>query len=343
VDFASNAMLFAHISIKRSGLDFEIQNIQPSGCLKRRRIPVARIGDELRMSAPPLKKSIEGEREARAPGWRDLDWERLSHEDAAIVALVEATRAAGVLALDFFRSGERTSAAITKKAGGSPVTEADYVVNRYLEMKLRKILPDAGWLSEESEDSSERLDRELVLIVDPIDGTRSFVAGDRGWAIAVGVIYRHRPVAGIVHAPALGETYVAVKNAGARLNGREIHVSGRPQLDRNARLAGPLSFAQQLRGAGFEFELLPKIPSLALRITKVAAGGLDACLVSANSHDWDIAGAEIILDEAGGRLRTLDGRPILYNRAGTRHGELAAGSASILTEIGRAAMRAAAG
>lgn len=293
------------------------------------------------MNAPLLKNRSKNEADSpSAVSWRNLDWERLSHADAVVSAILEATRAAGEVALKFFRPGEKTSAVVTKKPGGSPVTEADHAVNRQLEEALRDILPEAGWLSEESEDSPERLDRDLVLVVDPIDGTRSFVAGELGWAIAVGVVYRHRPVIGIVHAPALGETYAAVKNAGARLNGREIHVSGRRKLNATARVAGPLSIAQELRDAGLEFDLLPKIPSLALRITQVAAGALDAALVSVNSHDWDIAAADLILHEAGGRLASFDGARVLYNRVGTRHGELAAAAMPILAEITAAALRA---
>jgi myo-inositol-1(or 4)-monophosphatase len=293
------------------------------------------------MSTPLLREPVDTDHPAT--GWRNLDWERLSHKDDVVIALLDAARAAGQLALNFFRSGERTSASIARKAGGSPVTEADHAANRYLEHKLREILPDAGWLSEESEDSSERLNHDLVLIIDPIDGTRSFVAGELGWAVAIGVIYKQRPVIGIVHAPALGETYVAVKNAGARLNGRAIRVGRRSRLDADAKVAGPLAIAQELREAGLKFDLLPKIPSLALRITKVAAGALDACFISANSHDWDIAAADLIVGEAGGRLAGFDGREILYNRSATRHGELAAGSVSILAEIGAAAGQARAG
>lgn len=293
------------------------------------------------MNAPLFKNHSKDEDDSgsSAVGWRNLDWENQSHEDAVVGALLETTRAAGELALNFFHPGEKTSAAVTKKIGGSPVTEADHAVNRFLEQRLRDILPEAGWLSEESEDTPDRLDQDLVLIVDPIDGTRSFVAGERGWAIAVGVIYRHRPVVGIVHAPALGETYVAVRNAGARLNGREIRVNDRTRLDATALVAGPLAIAQELRDAGLKFDLLPKIPSLALRITKVAAGVLDAGLVSANAHDWDIAAADLVIDEAGGRLASLFGRQLLYNRPGTRHGELVAASVPILAEITAAAIR----
>ncbi len=275
-----------------------------------------------------------------APDNGSHDWNGLSLNDGLVPALVEITRAAGDLALGFFRPGAKTSAAISKKAGGSPVTEADHAVNRYLEQKLRGLLPDAAWLSEESTDSAERLGQDVVFVIDPIDGTRGFAAGEKAWAVAVAVVYRRRPGIGIVHAPALGETYLAVKNGGAQLNGRDIRCSERKGLDASALVGGPLSMASELRGVGLEFDLLPKIPSLALRIAKVAAGTLDAGLVSANSNDWDLAAADLILNEAGGRLTSLYGRELLYNRAETQHGELIAGPAPLLSQISGAMIQA---
>ncbi|QXX73214.1 Fructose-1,6-bisphosphatase/inositol-1-monophosphatase [Methylovirgula sp. HY1] len=267
-------------------------------------------------------------------------WNSLSLDDALVAAIVEITLTAGDLALGFFRPGAKTSAAISKKTGGSPVTEADHAVNRYLEQRLRGLLPNAAWLSEESVDSSARVGQDLVFIVDPIDGTRGFAAGERAWAVSVSVVYRQHPVIGVVCAPALGETYVAVRDGGAQLNGRDIHCSTRNGLDASALVAGPLSMAGELRGVGLEFDILPKIPSLALRIAKVAAGTLDASLVSANSNDWDLAAADLIVREAGGRLTSLYGRELLYNRVETQHGELIAGSSSILTQITSAIMQA---
>ena len=268
------------------------------------------------------------------------DWDRLAPSDGFVAGLVEITQTAGNLALGFFRPGAKTSATISKKAGGSPVTEADHAVNHYLEEKLRALLPQAGWLSEESTDSEARIDQDLVFVVDPIDGTRGFAAGERAWAVAVALVYRQRPVIGIVHAPALGETYLAVKNGGALLNGKAITCSMRKRLDASALVAGPLAMASELRGVGLQFDLLPKIPSLALRIAKVAAGALDAGFVSANSNDWDIAAADLIVTEAGGRLTSLYGRELLYNRSSTQHGELIMGPASILGQITHAMMQA---
>ena len=270
----------------------------------------------------------------------NMNWHSLSLDDGLVAAIVETTVTAGDLALGFFRPGAKTSAAVKKKAGGSPVTEADHAVNRYLEQKLRDLLPDAAWLSEESADSNARVGQDLVFIVDPIDGTRGFAAGERAWAVAVSVVHRQQPVIGVVCAPALGETYVAVRNGGAQLNGRDIRCSKRKSLDGSALVAGPLSMASELRGVGLEFDLLPKIPSLALRIAKVASGTLDASLVSANSNDWDLAAADLIIREAGGRLTSLYGRELLYNRVSTQHGELIAGPAPILSQITGAIMQA---
>ena len=124
------------------------------------------------------------------------------------------------------------------------------------------------------------------------------------------------------------------------MNGQAISCSVRKRLDASALVAGPLSMALELRGVGLEFDLLPKIPSLALRIAKVAAGVFDAGLVSANSNDWDIAAADLILHEAGGRLTSLYGREIRYNRSSTQHGELIAGPHQILSQITGAMMQA---
>jgi myo-inositol-1(or 4)-monophosphatase len=253
---------------------------------------------------------------------------------------VQATRDAGELALGFFRPGERTTAEVSHKEGGSPVTEADILVDRFLEHRLAPLFPEAGWLSEESLDSAQRLSRDLVLVVDPIDGTRGFANGHAVWAIAVALVRAGRPIIGIVHAPALKETYVATQGGGARLNGKSIAVSSCVALSAEARVAAPVRLADELRRAGLAFELQPRVPSLALRITNVARGALDAGFASENARDWDIAAADLILQEAGGRLTSLDGCAITYNRVDTRHGVLVAAPDRIHWQANAAARRA---
>ena len=119
----------------------------------------------------------------------------ISHPDALVASFVEAARGAGTLALAFFRPGTATSAKISHKAGGSPVTEADYLVDRFLKQRLKTLVPDAAWLSEETEDTPARFSKDIVLVVDPIDGTRGFMRGHGSWAIAIALVEqgRHRP------------------------------------------------------------------------------------------------------------------------------------------------------
>lgn len=297
------------------------------------------------MNVPLLNKDIDDKQrdaDAVVSPHRTSDLAQLSHDHPLVQALVGTAQSAGEVARSYFRPGEKTSAGIRKKPDGSPVTEADLAVNRFLEERLRNIFPDAGWLSEESADMPGRLDRDLVLVVDPIDGTRSFAAGGPVWAVSIALVHQQRPVVGVVHAPALAETYAAVKGGGARLNNTAIEVSRRRTFDAEVLVGGPFGFAQRLRNAGLEFELLPKIPSLAVRISKVAAGAIDAALVSANAHDWDLAACDLIVTEAGGQLISLRGHRPLYNRVHTLHGELAAGPEALLTQFMAAAAAAAA-
>jgi len=261
----------------------------------------------------------------------------ISHGDGLAASFVDAARGAGTLALAYFRPGAVTSAEISHKAGGSPVTEADHLVDRFLRQRLETLVPEAGWLSEETEDTSARLSKDIVLVVDPIDGTRDFMRGQGAWAIAIALVEQGRPLIGVVHAPALGETYVAVRGAGARLNDTAIEVSKLAAIGAEARVAAPVFLAEQLREAGLQFALQPKFPSLALRFANVASGALDAGFASENAHDWDIAAADLILHEAGGRLASLDGCAIVYNRGDTRHGLLTAAPTQIHAEVNAAA------
>jgi myo-inositol-1(or 4)-monophosphatase len=257
-----------------------------------------------------------------------------------MASMIEAAREAGEIALKFFRAGERTSARIDYKAGGSPVTQADLAVDAFLRARLGKDFAGAGWLSEETEDDRTRLNSARVLIVDPIDGTRAFLAGDPRWAVSIALVEAGRPVAGVVHAPALSETYAASRGGGATLNGVAIRVSARDSLA-GARIAGPKPMVQSIeRAIGTSLILEPKIPSLAYRMALVASGVLDLALASEQSHDWDIAAADVILGEAGGRLAEASGRPLDYNRSETNHGVLFGASTAMIGPLLAAAHRA---
>jgi myo-inositol-1(or 4)-monophosphatase len=259
--------------------------------------------------------------------------------DALLEPLTEAAREAGEIALRYFRHGERTHANVEHKHGGSPVTEADLLVDHFLEKRLREIVPDAAWMSEEIADSPARLGKPLVLIVDPIDGTRGFSKGDPQWAVSIGLAHAGRPIAGVVHAPALAETYSAIRGRGAHLNGERISVSQRNSLQ-GATLSGPQGFVANVQNAGADIVPFPKMASLAMRLVLIASGYIDAGLVGDKCYDWDIAAADLILNEAGGRLTDLDGNRPKYNCEIPRHAPLVAAPAALHAELVDAARRA---
>jgi myo-inositol-1(or 4)-monophosphatase len=250
----------------------------------------------------------------------DADTDALAARDL----LISAAREAGTLALEYFNPGARTSAHVVTKAGGSPVTDADLAANALLKRRLQEVLPDAGWLSEETVDDFERLSRRSLIIVDPIDGTRAFVTGDPRWAVSVALVVDERPVAGVVYAPALDEIYAAARGHGATFNGATLApVAGWP-----ARVAaGPKpiieAMAADLRAP---IEIVPRVPALAYRMCLAARGLIDFAVSAENSHDWDIAAADLLLEESGARLIDASGERLRYNSRQVRRGALLAAS-----------------
>ena len=183
-------------------------------------------------------------------------------------------------------------------------------------------MPEAGWLSEETVDDFERLARRSLIVVDPIDGTRAFVIGDPRWAVSAALIVDGRPIAGVVHAPALDETYAAARGGGATINGAPLAAAaGWPPRA----AAGPKPIIQAMAAKlGSPVEITPRVPSLAYRLCMAARGAVDFAVAAENSHDWDIAAADLLLEEAGARLIDASGEPLLYNARHVRRGALLA-------------------
>lgn len=247
-------------------------------------------------------------------------------------SLAEAVRAvalqAGALALPYFRAGGQTAAKLWYKGHNSPVTEADIAVDTFLKERLLELLPEAGWLSEETADDPARLDRSHVWIVDPIDGTRAFASGHPDWSISIALVKNAKPLLGILHAPVHERLYEACSGAGAWCNGERLQV---PQAvpPGGARVAGPKPLMDRYERRMGPVERLPRVPSLALRLARVAEGAIDVGLVSSNSQDWDIAAADLILHEAGGLLTDFRGARPVYNKPQPSHGEMIAVSSRL--------------
>jgi myo-inositol-1(or 4)-monophosphatase len=229
-------------------------------------------------------------------------------------------REAGAIALKTFRTPIRS----WTKGHDSPVTEADMAVDALLREKLSR--PDIGWLSEESHDDRSRLEGHALYIADPIDGTRAYLAGLPDWCICAALVEHGRPVVAGVYAPVDDQLFLAASGRGTTRNGEPISVSGGPALE-GARIAGPARFLERL-SAKVPIVREPKIHSLALRLTRVAEGRIDAAMASVNAHDWDLAAADLLVHEAGGAMTTLAGERLVYNLHDPVHGAvIAAGRA----------------
>jgi myo-inositol-1(or 4)-monophosphatase len=231
--------------------------------------------------------------------------------------LVAALREAGEIALRTFRGPLKS----WTKAGDSPVTEADIAVDEFLRARLTAT--GIGWLSEESADDPLRLDARQVWIVDPIDGTRAYLAGYPDWSISAALIENGRPIAAALYAPVTDEFFFAAAGEGASVNDTRISASPGPELA-EARIAGPRSFLERLRKLSPEIVAMPKIHSLALRLARVGQGQIEAAFASRNARDWDLAAADLLVHEAGGTLTTVTGNPLIYNRPDPVHGALLA-------------------
>ena len=247
----------------------------------------------------------------------------LRDHSADLALIRDAAREGGEIAMRYFRRDPER----WLKDGSSPVTEADIAVDDHLRRALRAARPDYGWLSEETTDSPERLAARRTFVVDPIDGTRAFIEGRRTWCVSIAVVEDGDPLAGVLDCPALDEVYEAVAGGVAIRNGARISVS---LPTSPPRIGGPKAMIAAAPDHIRNSRPMSYVPSLAYRLAMVASGDMDATFVKPNSHDWDLAAADLILRQAGGAVLTEQGTAIRYAGPDPRHGALVAGSGELL-------------
>jgi myo-inositol-1(or 4)-monophosphatase len=244
--------------------------------------------------------------------------ETLDVADAA-AHLAACVREAGALALSMFGTPLKN----WTKGASSPVSEADIAVDALLRERLGGAESGIAWLSEESVDDAARLSARLVWIVDPIDGTRGYIAGLPDWAVSAALVADGRPITACLFAPVTDEFFMAVAGKGATRNG--VPIAAAPGADlADMRIAGPKNFLERLAAITPPFAIVPRVHSLALRLARVAQGAIDAAIAGGSSHDWDLAAADLLVHEAGGALTPFGGEPLRYNRPVPRHGMLVA-------------------
>jgi len=251
-----------------------------------------------------------------------------AHEDLQL--LEDTVREAGHIARKFYGGDYRQ----WNKEGGSPVTEADLAVDKYLCETLTAARPSYGWLSEESADDPARLTKRQVFVIDPIDGTVAFLKNRPHFTICAAIVVDGRPCCGVVYNPISEELYAARTGAGARRNGVPIHVGSRDTLAGCAMLGD----RTQLTLPPWPDMHVQNRNSVAYRLVLVADGSADASVSLTAKRDWDLAAADVILHEAGGLLTDARGAALIYNRPITKQSSLVAANPTLNQEI-RALLR----
>jgi myo-inositol-1(or 4)-monophosphatase len=241
----------------------------------------------------------------------------------------EALEAARVVLTRFVPGAVASS---QKPAGRGPVTEADHAVNRVLRETLLR--GEEGWLSEESIDDPARLERSSVWVVDPLDGTREFIAGIPEWCVSIGWTERGRAIAGGILNAITNELFLGSLSAGVTCNGKPVHASAREQMDGGVVLA---SRSDVKRGEWKAFErasfTVRPTGSVAYKLALVAAGLADATWTLSPKNEWDIAAGVALVQAAGGYVECVDGSPLTFNRRSPLLPGLVAGGTNLRGEI----------
>jgi myo-inositol-1(or 4)-monophosphatase len=235
---------------------------------------------------------------------RPLERELEVARDAALAASEVIARHAG---------GDRES---WDKANDSPVTHADLEANRAILDVLREAFPDDTLLSEETADEENRERAERVWIIDPLDGTKEFIARIPEFAVSVALTVKGEPVVGVVAQPITGECFAGARGLGARLNGEPISVSRETELERSVVLSSRTETGrgQMDRYEGWFRELKP-VGSVALKLAWIAAGRGDLWISEAPKSEWDVCAGDLLVREAGGVFITLEEGARRYNQA----------------------------
>ena len=242
-----------------------------------------------------------------------------------LALLVDAARKSGDIAKGFFGQNPDIW---HKPDDAGPVTAADLAVNDMLLATLPAARPDYGWLSEETDDSTARLDTKRQFVVDPIDGTRAFIEGSKDWAHSLAIVENGAVTAAAVYLPMRDLMFTASVGEGATCNGSPIATAMQPVLND----ATVLSHKANFNGKYWKGGCAPTIKkafrsSLAYRLCLVADGTFDAMITFRPTWEWDIAAGTLIVSEAGGTCTTQAGQVMRFNNPKPQIAGVVAGGA----------------
>lgn len=224
---------------------------------------------------------------------------------------IQAARAAGAITLKYY-GGQYE---VGQKGHDNPVTTADLEADACLREILLQAHPEYGWLSEETADAPERLDRERVWIVDPIDGTKEFIQGIPEYVVSIALVEDSEPIVGVIYNPGRGDVHAAVRHGGAFLNGKRVFCTEVEQLDQATMI---VSRSETKRG-----EIEPFLPhlkevrpvgSVAYKLALVSTGSADLNASVQPKNEWDVCAGDLLIREAGGQMLDLTGQVRRYNQ-----------------------------
>jgi len=223
---------------------------------------------------------------------------------------------AGALIMEVYDSAFE----VKTKADESPLTKADLVSNSFILKELKQAYPDIMILSEESKDDLSRLRQDWLFIVDPLDGTKEFVKRNGEFTVNIALIHRQRAVMGVVHIPASKRTFYALKECGAYEDNETeknkcIGVTDK-LTDLNLVHSASNQTAEEkkfIEANKAKFKTQRQLGS-AIKGCLVACGEADVYYRFGKTCEWDTAAMQVVVEEAGGIFKELNGEPMIYNR-----------------------------
>ncbi|MBC2836130.1 3'(2'),5'-bisphosphate nucleotidase CysQ [Paragemmobacter straminiformis] len=227
-----------------------------------------------------------------------------------LALLIDAARIAGRIALRYWKRSPKQ----WEKGDEGPVTEADIAVNDALQKHLRAARPAYGWLSEETPDDPARLSTDSQFILDPIDGTRAFIAGEDSFSHAIAIAKGGQVTAGVVYLPALNRLFAATAQGPATLNGDPITASTIAGIEGATILTPAANMRPDLWPGGVPDLKRSFRASVAYRLALVAQGRFDGMLSFRQGWEWDIAAGALICQRAGATVTDARGEPLRFNR-----------------------------
>jgi myo-inositol-1(or 4)-monophosphatase len=249
---------------------------------------------------------------------------------------VAAAREAGALILRYY--AERVE--VREKGPDSPVTKADTEANAAIHRAIGAAFPGDGWLSEETADSTDRLAKQRTWVVDPLDGTKEFIAHIPEFCVCIALTEAGKPIVAVQYNPAADRLYVAVRGQGTTVNGAPARVSA----ERNVAEARVMaSRSEDKRGEWDAFKPRCRVVltgSVAFKLGELATGAGDATFTLTPKNEWDICAGTLLVEEAGGTVTGLDGKPLVFNQPSplrpgmiATNGVLHAGITALIAEV----------